>query len=72
MIPGKVKWFCKIKGYGFVEPNIEKANSDIFIHLTAVERSGYDELIKGQDVLFKLDEDPRKGRQTISQIKVVD
>ena len=68
---GTVKWFNPNKGYGFIEPIDPEGSADIFIHLTAVERSGYDQLEKGQEVLFTLEDDPRKGRKSIVSVEVV-
>lgn len=71
MTKGIVKWFCAKKGYGFIEPTEPNGSADIFIHLTAVERSGYDQLEKGQEVLFTLEEDPNKGRKSVVSVEVV-
>ena len=71
MTKGIVKWFCANKGYGFIEPVDPEGSADIFIHLTAVERSGYDQLEKGQEVLFTLEDDPRKGRKSVVSVEVV-
>lgn len=72
MTQGIVKWFCIDKGYGFIEPEEPHGSSDIFVHLTAVERSGYDALEKGQKVSFMLEDDPRKGRKSITSVKILE
>jgi CspA family cold shock protein len=38
MAVGTVKWFNAQKGYGFIRP--EDGSKDVFLHITAVERSG--------------------------------
>ena len=38
MATGTVKWFNTTKGYGFIAP--EDGGKDIFVHISAVERSG--------------------------------
>lgn len=68
---GTVKWFCTTKGYGFIEPESSNEGQDVFIHLTAVERSGYESLEKGQKVKYTLELDERKGKKTATEIEVV-
>ena len=48
MASGTVKWFNKVKGYGFVQPS--DGGKDVFVHITAVERAGMDTLVEGQKV----------------------
>ena len=48
---GVVKWFNKKKGYGFIEP--EDGGKDVFVHITAVEKSGINVLNEGQKVSFE-------------------
>tara|TARA_R110000868_G_scaffold190862_1_gene434812 strand:+ start:114445 stop:114675 length:231 start_codon:yes stop_codon:yes gene_type:complete len=71
MTNGTVKWFCTEKGYGFIEPENCGNSTDVFVHLTAVERAGYDLLEKGQKVSFTLNVDPRKGKQTANNLEVI-
>lgn len=71
MTKGIVKWFCANKGYGFIEPVTEEECADIFVHLTAVERSGYDTLTKGQEVLFALEDDIKKGRKSVVSVELI-
>ena len=49
---GTVKWFNPTKGYGFIQP--EEGNKDVFVHITALERSGLKTLQEGQRVSFEL------------------
>lgn len=60
MPTGTVKWFNTTKGYGFIAP--EGGGNDIFVHISAVERSGLTGLADNQKVSFELEEG-RDGRQ---------
>lgn len=47
---GTVKWFNSTKGYGFIKP--DDSNTDIFVHISAVEKSGLGNLNEGQKVVY--------------------
>ncbi len=51
MPKGKVKWFNKTKGYGFIEP--EEGDKDVFVHISAVKNSGMEDLEEGQELEFE-------------------
>jgi CspA family cold shock protein len=53
MTIGTVKWFNAQKGYGFIQP--EDGTKDVFVHISAVERSGIGNLHEGQRVSFELE-----------------
>ena len=53
MAIGTVKWFNSQKGYGFIQP--EDGTKDVFVHISAVERSGIGDLHEGQRVSFELE-----------------
>jgi len=57
MAIGTVKWFNTQKGYGFIQP--EDGSKDVFVHISAVERSGIGNLHEGQKVSFELDREQR-------------
>lgn len=65
---GTVKWFNTTKGFGFIEP--EGGGKDIFVHISAVERSGLTGLADNQKVGFDL-EDGRDGRQMAANLKLL-
>lgn len=65
---GTVKWFNTTKGYGFIAP--EGGGSDVFVHISAVERSGLTGLADEQKVSFELTEG-RDGRKMASDLKVL-
>lgn len=52
MATGTVKWFNATKGYGFIAP--EGGVKDVFVHITALQRSGLRGLSQGQKVRFEL------------------
>ncbi|MEO3428095.1 MAG: cold-shock protein [Kiloniellaceae bacterium] len=57
MITGTVKFFNTTKGFGFIAP--EDGSKDVFVHISAVERSGMGPLVEGQKVSFEVQADPR-------------
>jgi len=65
---GTVKWFNTTKGYGFIEP--EGGGKDVFVHISAVERSGLTGLADNQKVSFDL-EDGREGRQMAANLRLL-
>jgi len=67
MTPGTVKFYNETKGYGFIEP--DGGGKDVFVHATALERSGLTTLSEGQKVSFETDVDSRSGKTAVSQIQ---
>lgn len=65
---GTVKWFNTTKGYGFIEP--EGGGKDVFVHISAVERSGLTGLADNQKVSYDLQEG-RDGREMAAEIKLL-
>jgi len=53
MATGTVKWFNAQKGYGFIQP--DDGSKDVFVHISAVERSGMGNLREGQKLSFELE-----------------
>lgn len=65
---GTVKWFNPTKGFGFITP--EEGGSDVFVHITAVERAGLNGLFEGQKLEYELQEN--RGRTAAANLKVVE
>ncbi len=57
MTTGTVKFFNTTKGYGFITP--EDGSKDVFVHISAIERSGLGTLNEGQKVTFEIQPDAR-------------
>jgi CspA family cold shock protein len=51
MSEGKVKWFNERKGFGFIETD---EGSDVFVHFSAIQDSGFRTLQEGQRVSFEV------------------
>ena len=62
---GTIKFFNQSRGYGFIKPDI--GESDVFVHVTALEKSGLSELGDGTKVVFDTQDDSRgRGKQAIN------
>ncbi|MBL8057688.1 MAG: cold-shock protein [Anaerolineales bacterium] len=59
-VTGTVKWFSRVKGYGFISP--DSGEKDVFVHYSAIQGEGYRNLEEGQRVEFSI-EDTAKGPQ---------
>ena len=66
MATGVVKWFNSTKGYGFIQP--DDGSSDVFVHISAVERSGLGSLNEGQKLTYELERDQRSGKMSVGQL----
>lgn len=66
MAAGTVKFYNSQKGYGFIQP--DDGGNDVFVHATALERSGMEPLAEGQKVNFETDIDQRTGKTAVSTI----
>ena len=65
MQKGKVKWFNKTKGYGFIEP--EEGDKDVFVHISAVKNPGMEDLEEGQELEFEIVEN--NGKTSAENLK---
>ena len=65
---GTVKWFNTTKGYGFIAP--EDGGKDVFVHISAVERSGLTGLKDDQKVSYEL-QPGRDGRESATDLELL-
>jgi cold shock protein len=68
MATGTVKWFNAQKGYGFIQP--DDGSNDVFVHISAVERSGIGNLNEGQKLSYEL-ERGNQGKTSAVSLKSV-
>lgn len=67
MAQGTVKWFNAQKGFGFIAP--DDGGSDVFVHISAVERAGLAGLQDGQKIGYEMVNDRRTGRASADQLQ---
>ena len=66
MARGTVKWFNSTKGYGFIVP--QAGGKDVFVHISAVERTGLSTLNEGQHIEYEIEEN--RGKTSAVNLKV--
>jgi CspA family cold shock protein len=66
---GTVKWFNNTKGFGFIQP--DQGGTDVFVHISAVERAGLSSLAEGQKVSYEEQRDPKRGKTSAENLKAV-
>ena len=67
MATGTVKWFNATKGYGFIQP--DDGGKDVFVHISAVERSGLGDLREGQKIGYELVTDRKTGKTSAGNLQ---
>ena len=68
MNKGTVKWYNGQLGYGFIQP--AAGSKDVFVHASALERSGIRGLNEGQKVTYELQTDRRSGKSSAVDLKL--
>ena len=69
MPSGTVKWYNPTKRFGFIEP--EEGDTDIFVHVTAVEAAGLSTLQEGQKIQYEL-ATGEDGRSSVTDLVIVE
>ena len=69
MATGTVKFFNAQKGYGFIVQ--DSGGSDVFVHISAVERAGMHGLNEGQKLSFDVQADRRSGKSAAENLQAV-
>ncbi|TIS64302.1 MAG: cold-shock protein [Mesorhizobium sp.] len=69
MATGTVKWFNSQKGFGFIQP--DQGGPDVFVHISAVERSGLRGLNDGQKISYELVQDKRSGKTSAGELRMI-
>lgn len=67
MARGTVKWFNAKKGFGFIQPE-NGQGSDIFVHISALKKAGYETLNEGETISFELEEN--NGKTSAVELKI--
>jgi CspA family cold shock protein len=67
MNTGTVKWFNSTKGFGFIQP--DDGSTDVFVHISAVERAGLGNLSDGQKISYDLVRDKRSGKNSADNLR---
>ena len=67
MTTGTVKWFNGTKGYGFISP--DEGGKDVFIHVTALQAAGIENLEENQKVSFDVTEE--KGKKSATNLSLL-
>ena len=68
MSTGTVKWFNDQKGYGFIQP--DGGGKDVFVHISAVERSGLQGLTEGMKITYEVQVDRKTGKESAVNLKI--
>ena len=69
MSQGTVKWFNGQKGFGFIQP--DDGSKDVFVHISAVERAGMQNLNEGQKIAFDVVADRKTGKSSADNLRAV-
>jgi cold shock protein len=69
MAHGKVKWFDRLKGFGFIVP--DNGSKEIFVHVSALNKAGMTTLTEGQSVEYEVITTQRGGHKRAEKLRAV-
>ena len=69
MATGTIKWFNSEKGFVFIQP--ETGGTDVFVHISAVERAGLRSLAEGQKLQYEVVADRRTGKSSADNLQLL-
>jgi cold shock protein len=67
MTTGTVKFFNSTKGFGFIQP--DDGATDVFVHISAVERAGMRTIVEGQKLTYDVVRDPKSGKNAAENLQ---
>ena len=67
MATGTVKWFNSTKGFGFIQP--DGGGNDVFVHVTAVQKSGLPGLDENAKISYELEN--QRGKTAAVDLKLL-
>jgi len=69
MSQGTVKWFSLQKGFGFIQP--DDGSTDVFVHISAVERAGMQNLNEGQKLSYEVVQNNKNGKSAADNLQAL-
>ena len=66
---GTIKKLVSDRGFGFILPDGEQGNNDLFFHRSDVQGAGYDALREGDRVSFDIGTDQRRGTPKADNVR---
>jgi cold shock protein len=67
MATGTAKWFKATKGFSFIQP--DDGGTDVFVHISPVERAGMRGLNDGQKITYELVKDRKSGKVSADNLE---
>ena len=67
MNTGTGKWFNATKGFGFIQP--DNGGTDVFVHISAVERAGMRDIVEGQKLSYEMVRDNKSGKMAADRLQ---
>jgi len=65
---GNCEWFNEPRGFGFIA--LDEGGKDVFVHISAVERSGMRGLAEGMKISYDVEADRKSGKESATNLKV--